>query len=257
MNNKILIGLSALTLMLSSPLALSHDSGFENNSCNIELNNDVTITPDHILIRSGNETIYDIYKDNMVFYKGERVSLSAEQEALISDYAYSTRSLVPKINDIVVGSIQVASDALSKTFTELGVDNDIEAKFSELQYTLQQEYSRADGTYHFSSNDLDVDFANKQIDQAVEDIMEELVPSLVGNVLQLVGKAMTEGEGSLEHLDGLDERIEAQIEEQAELLEEKVEYLCDEVERLNDIEDQIADTSSKFNQFDTVIYNTK
>lgn len=257
MNNKLKMSVTALTVLLSTNVAFAHENTFSNNACNIQLNHDVTITPDHILIRSNDKTLYDFYNDDMVFYKGEKVTLTAEQNELVFQYVKGSRALVPAINSVVVDSIQIASDALSKTFDELGIDNDIESKFTDLQYTLQQQYSLADGTYHFSNDKLQTDYANQKIDDAIEDVMEELVPSLVGNVLQLVGKAMTEGEDGFAHLEGLDERIEQEIETQTERLEERVEVLCQDVKRLNELEDKIQKSSSEFNQFDVISYSDK
>ena len=257
MKNRLMMSFTALTVLLSTNVAFAHEDQFHNNACDIQLIQDVTITPDHILIRSNDKTLYDLYKNDMVFYKGEKIQLTPEQKDLVSQYVEDSRNLVPAVNRVVVDSIQVASDALSKTFDEFGIDNDIESKFNELQYTLQEQYRMADGTYHFTNDNLHADYANEKIDEAIEDVMADLVPSLIGNVLQLVGKAMTEGEDGFAHLEGMDERIEQEIEAQAERLEEQVEILCQDVKRLNELEDRIQKSSSEFNQFDVINYSDK
>ena len=250
---------TAISLMTvaSVPMAYAHQDSFENNHCNINLNHDVTITPDHILIRRDSKTLYDIYQDDQVFYKGEALSLSSDQAQLINEYAAATRALVPEINTIVIDAIDIASNAINTAFTELGVESDIESKFDNLQDTLISKYNLKDGTYHFSASNVDVDYANREIDMAMEEMMEEIVPSLVGNVLQLLGKAITQGEAGFANLENLDERIDAQIEAQSDILDARVERLCNSIERLDLIEKKISRSSNTFEEFDTIVVDAK
>lgn len=246
--------ITALTALNVSFDANAHDNRFQNDHCEINLSKDITITPDHILIRENDTTIYDIYKDKTVFYKGTELDLSSDETFLVRQYAKSSRQLIPEMNELVMDGLDIASDALTMTFNELGIENDIESKFTDLKHTLISRYSLEDGTYHFKANGMDVDYVNTEVDNAIEEVMEEIIPSLVGNVLQLVGKAMTEGEGAFEHLEDLDVRVEERIEAQSARLEEKVESFCFSVEQVDELENELSASSSQLQGLNVIQY---
>lgn len=251
---KLTIALATIAALNVSFSAEAHNDRFQNDHCEVNLNKDITITPEHILIRENDTTLYDIYKDKTVFYKGVELDLTQEQKALVNQYSTSARKLIPEVNAIVIDGLDIASEALTMTFNELGVQTDIESKFTDLKHTLISRYNLEDGTYHFQANGMDVNYVNDEVDRAVEEVMEEIVPSLVGNVLQLIGKAMTEGEGAFEHLEDLDVRVEERIEAQSARLEEKVESFCFSVEHVDELENELSRTSSKLKELDLIKY---
>ena len=104
--------LMVLTSLISSAGVMAHGVDFERQ-CDLELNNELNITPKHILIKEADETIVDIYNDEVIFINGDQVTLDNEQQKMVTEYSLALRAAVPQVAEIAVDAVEVAFEGIN------------------------------------------------------------------------------------------------------------------------------------------------
>jgi hypothetical protein len=246
---KIKLALIASAIFAANAFAVDVD--FEDQ-CNVELNYDLTITPKHILIKDNDETIADIYNNNVLFIRGEQVDLNDMQTKWLTDYSTSLRTSVPEVAEIAVEAVEVAFEGINSALGRFSDMSSTRVKFDELKDRINQKFNEQEGYYSFKNGNFTSDIDDETIDDMVEEIVEDMVPSIIGNLLANIGTAIASGETSFEELDNLDEEIEAAIEERVEVIEVKAQRFCDKLKRVDDIEASLVASNNKLIYLDLI-----
>ncbi len=246
----------AMPLLVVPTASFAHDKTLINNQCDVELNNNLTITNDHILVKKNDTTVYDIFTDSnnnhMIFYRGDAVKLSTEQQHLVDEIAVKTRAIVPAITTIALEAVAVAFDGISAGLGGLGENDKLNNKLSDIKSRLQSKIADNKNAYSFEEGDFNMNFADKEIDAAIEEIVSSALPQMVGGFLQLIGNAIANGDEGLENLDNLEENIEKEIEARASGIETKAKALCKQIKYLDNMETILKQSGGQFKQFDII-----
>lgn len=239
------------TTLLISANSYAVNISFEDK-CEIELNRDLAITPKHILIQENDETIVDIYQDEMLFIRGNQVELSDKEAKLLKRYSTSIRQSVPEVAELAVEAVEIAFDGINTALGQFADMQQTEEKFDQIKDTIRAKFNRADGHYNFSNGNFTTSMDGSGIDQMAEELVEDMVPQIVGGVLANIGAAIAKGEANFEDLENLDEKIERAIEGKAEKIEEKAERFCGRLKEVDEIEDSLIASNRQLVELDLI-----
>ena len=176
--------LSGGWLFSSSALALS---------CDIKFKYGIIIDPHHIRLLDHGITHVQINNDKQLFIKGYEQKLSAEQQALLGEYAQGIRQQIPAAVSIAIEGVDVGLKAVNKVIAGVTGENSashqqLQRKFDELQWQLRKRFNHSDDNYYIASQDFD-EF-DEIFTGAFEQEIETLVMDSVGTMLGAVGDAM-------------------------------------------------------------------
>lgn len=247
---KALLIASVIASSLFYTSAASADASPSKNSCDLELNNELLITPKHILIKENDETLIDIYEDKMVFIKGDMVTLSKSQQKLVHEYAAMLRKSIPEIGEIAIEAVDLAFQGIQAAFGPIEGNQKINAKFKEVKQKIKQRYEDSDGYYSFSEGNFNHHIDGNGIDESIEEIMEEMIPVFIGGLISNIGNSIANGGNSLENLDNIGERIEQEIEAKSDHIEQKAHQFCESLKVADGIENELVASDSNLKHFD-------
>jgi hypothetical protein len=245
---------TALSLLVSALLLMNASNAFAHddheNQCNLSLNNDLSVTPEHIRILEDDETLVDIYKDNILFIKGEQMQLNDKQQKMIVEYSASIRNALPEVTQIAVDAVGLAFEGLNVALGELVDMDDHEDKFKLLQQKINDKYQGSEGSYSITKGDFNIEIDDEEIDVLVEDLVEGMVPSLIGGLISGIGQAIASGEDIDIELDDIGEKVEREIEAKAELIEVRADAFCKKMKIVDKLEQKLVDSNSDFEDLD-------
>ncbi|GHB74661.1 hypothetical protein GCM10008107_25180 [Psychrosphaera saromensis] len=234
-------------LVFNSSAVMAHD---EENQCNLSLNNDLSVTPEHIRIIEDDETLVDIYQDNILFIKGEQMNLNDEQQKMIVEYSTSIRKALPEVTKIAVDAVGLAFEGLNIGLGELVDMDEHEEKFKQLQQKINDKYQDNEGSYSVTKGDFNIEIDDEEIDVLVEDLVEGIVPSLIGGLISGIGQAIASGNDIDIELDDIGEKVEREIEAKAELIEIRADAFCNQMKSLDKLEQKLINSNSDFKDLD-------
>lgn len=248
---------SAVVLGTFSLNAMAH----QNTHCNIEFENDLVINSSSVMLQDNGATLWQIDKDGQLTLNNKAVMVNNETRLLLRDYQAGIRSQTTDTIALVEDALIMASEALTtvvseltgKTLDEYPAMQKALAKISDAanQVVVQD----GDNTYLYGSRLENIDQAfGPEFEQAIE----EAVSQSMGNIMMLVGKAMTSGEGSFEQrmeafgqkMEKFGENLEAKMDIKAAALEQRGEAICSQVTKLDTLETRIQQQIPAMQQYD-------
>lgn len=237
--------LATASILFAANSTFAHD-----NNCDMELNNTLTVTPQHVLIKKDDETVIDIYQDKMLFVRGDLVSLSSEQQEMVAEYSSSIRQAVPEVMDIAIDAVEIAFDGINAAFGDFADLSTTKEKFEEIKERIGDKYQADNGHYTFHDGEFNINVDDPEIDQAVEDIMEDVMPQVVGSLLSNLGEAISSGDSDFSKFDNMEERIEAEIDERSKAIEVKADAFCKKLKEMDKLEERLVASNDKLADLD-------
>jgi hypothetical protein len=241
--------ISIIGLFLSIPL-LAHQS------CDIELSAGLEIKSTSMVFfeqGSGSENsklaLYSIDNNEFLSIKGEKISLTDEQSALVNAYDTHIRQLVPKVKNIAIEGVDLAIDGVSIIFNSLfGEDNTVGQDLiteltglkQQIDVNLSDEHDIIIGVDGLESDIL----LGEDFEQRIESAMEKAVMGSMGSLLVALGKQMIndDDQGFENKIDTFSQTIEREMESRAKIIEAEVEKLCADFIELERIETQLQES---------------
>lgn len=254
MNKNNLFKASLLTTALVSSSAFAHVN-ISADQCDIELNYDLSISPQHIRIIENDQTMVDIYKDKVLFVKGDQIELTPEQQELVTSYAGHIRESVPEVAMIATEAVGVAYQGISAAMGSHVDLTGTQEKFAEIEKKITDKFNNDKGNYHFSHGNFQMNAESEEVEMMVEGIVKEMIPKLVGSIMMNIGSAMAGGEASIDDLENLGDRIEKEVEQRAQAIEEKADAFCRRLKQVEKMEKELVAQNKHFAYFDLLEIN--
>ena len=249
MKTKIALTLTALL----STSAFAHDSDGRHNSCDININQSIKVTPAYVQILDGDKSLYRITDDSRLYAQGKRIHLNSEQQALVDEYHDLMQELAPQVAHLVTQGLDMAKDAVEQVFTELFGDETqlqdkvqtIVAKFEDRIAPLIDEEA---GEYYLPKDEI----ANggEDLSREIESEVETLMKESAGHMMVLIGKMMLKGEGGMEDFEQKMEAFGESMEARGEALEKSAEAMCVKMEKLEVLETKMQKEIPEIAAFD-------
>lgn len=253
MKTKLAIALSVLL----STSAVAHEEHSRNHqSCNINIENNVKVTPSLIQVLDGEKSLYRIENGSTLYTQGKAVHLSEEQQALVEEYSALIQELAPQVAQIISDGLDIAKTAVSGVITELfGQDTELQSKVEQIIAKFEDKaapmMNQANGEYYFAQDSIDR--AGDDFGQEIEREVETLIKESGGHLLMLVGKMMTSGEAGLADFEQKMEAFGEKMEAQGDALEARADAMCQQAKRLDELESRLQKEIPEFSDYDLVI----
>jgi len=248
MNTKITVLLAAL--LSTSAMANDNDN---NQSCHINLTQNVKVTPAFVQVLDGDKSLYKITDDSKLYAQGELIHLNSEQQAIVDEYRQLVQELAPKVAHIISEGLDIAKDAVGTVFTELfGDDAELKSKVEAIVKKFEQRIApmmnEAKGEYFLSKElaNQDTDELSKEIEHDVE----ELISESSGHLMVLIGKMLLKGEDGMKDLEQKMEAFGESMEFRGNDLEKDAEMLCDQMKQLDALETEMQSKIPEISHFD-------
>lgn len=237
MNHTQLIRNTAAAVALTAAVGAQAAISIDNDGCKVDSPYDLTIASDHIeFSRDRGEPERIVMADGQLRIDGDAITLSAEDSARVRAFEDGVRELLPEVRAIGAEAIEIAYTAMSEV--AIGLSDKPEPMLKRL------ERSRAELEQTLLTTNSTVNLDEAVIEAAVEELVGEFVPLLVGQVATAaIAAALSGNEARIEEIearaDAMEARIESQVEARAELLEERAESLCGRIAALDEIDDAL------------------
>ncbi|NVK24842.1 MAG: DUF2884 family protein [Gammaproteobacteria bacterium] len=254
MNNKLLKLTAVMTAgaIASVSLPASAHAEFSNDNCDIELNYDLTVSPDHIRIIENDQTLVDIYKDQKLFVKGEEIDLDYSQQSLVTEYSKSIRQSIPEAGELAIEAVTLAYEGIQVALGEHADLSGSREKFDQLEQKISDKFSDKNGHYSFRQGEFTFDGEDSEIDRMVEEIVEDMMPQLIGGILSNIGQAVANGDGDFSSIEQFGENVEREMELRAESIEKSAEEFCYSLKKVDDLENELVASNTKLIYMDLI-----
>ena len=247
MSNKLLLSV-AVTSALISGHAFAHDTSFQNNSCDMELDGHIQYYQGDLTVQMDNGSVMTIDAQHNMTINGESVSLDREQQRWVSEYYNNIDIAIPMTLTIASEGLQIANVAVTEVFTELlGGDqmgDDFNELFNSLETKLNTSFYDDAGNIRVDSTKFDEPgWFDESWEQEFETQIESLISESMGRILIAVGTQMLWEGGDMSEFEQKMERwgedLEYRLESQAASLEEKGDALCKVLKKADYAEGQM------------------
>lgn len=221
--------LATLALMLLAAGAHARDF-----SCNVESDYDLNINDTSVILtRDSGTPKWIVIRQNRLFVDDRWVQLSSEDHKRIGAFAASAREVMPLASAIGRDAAEIAFVALGEVAA--GFSQDPARTRARLDKARAQIDARL--AHSVSANRFDSD----GLGDAVGEVVGEVLPSLIGEIVGgAVSAAFTGDTARLQAMQGLDRKIEAQVEHRAKALEKNAEQLCLRMLALDELDNSLA-----------------
>ena len=236
MTFRILLPMAMSSLFIGGQ-ALAHDTHFQNNSCDIELDGHIQYYQGDLTVKMDNGAVMHINADHNLSLNGEPVSLNNEQQRWVTDYYNQIDMAIPMTLSIASEGLEIAHIAVTEVFTELlGGDNQLNEDFQAIFTTLDQKlltsfYDEAGNIRVDSTKFEEPGWFDETWEAEFESQLESLISESMGRILIAIGTQLLWEGGDMSEFEQKMERwgedLEYRLESQAASLEEKGEALCE------------------------------
>ncbi|MBN7825934.1 DUF2884 family protein [Bowmanella dokdonensis] len=243
---------AAATLILASS-AMAND-------CNINLQGEMNLEQGILTLKTDNRTLQ--LDGRTAYLDSQMLHLNNEQADLLNNYHKEVTLLAPKVADIALEAVGLASEGISRAFGGLLGDDDalvldLGTEMADLRHQLQQEFYAEDGSIRFSSHHFDEDgIVVNSFENEFEQKIEQAVERSMGRILIAVGKEMLFSGGDMQafeaRMENFGEQIEHEMEAKAAVLERKAEHLCYDLTKIDQLETRINQSIPELEELDMV-----
>lgn len=247
--------------------AFAHESSFNSDYCNIEVNGGVRISGSEIEFMKENNPLYKIVNNNNLVVNNKAVTLNGHQQELVFNYSNEIRALIPHIKNLATDGLALASDGVHLAFNELlGPHNILSEDFKEHFDDISREIDKrfaADQTIYFDESGFSgKDFFGENFKQRIESAVEVTIQKSIGSVMIAIGQELLfsdEGSDSFEtKIERFGKKIEREIKMSEKEIENNVVKLCRVVTKIDTLEAKLQRDISELNDINMLtIKSTK
>lgn len=233
--------------LLSFALVLVAGSAVAGESCNLQIDAGLRVSPQVLEFYDHDKTVYQIKDGQYLVVDGERLSLNGAQQALVAQYDRQVRALVPEIRGMALEGIDLAIFGVTAAFDELlGERNKIST-----QLRGELNHLKGDVRRYFDSETISLgreqddapELFGKYFETRMERIVETSVQDSIGDIMFALGKEIISAGGDMEafgaRMDRFGKTLEAQMQAQSTRLEARGASLCHAATAINAVEDEL------------------
>ena len=242
--------------------ALAHNN--VQLSCDTNISSNIVFADNQLTVKSSTNEDILFNADGIVTVDGKKISLTKEEQKLTQRYFNEVEATIPIVVEITVEALKITNMALTEVFTGLlgeksQLPQTITKRIDQLADGIRSHvYQNPDSltfNSHYLKNDLGL---NDDLEQEIESIKEEVVSSMMGELMVTLGKAMISGDSNFSELEKRMENLGGDIEKKADILsktlEEKSLLLCERISKIDDTEAQLRNINALEN-LDTIHFN--
>ncbi|WNO59558.1 DUF2884 family protein [Rheinheimera sp. MMS21-TC3] len=248
--------LIAATLLIGT--AFAHEQ-----QCNIQLDKDLIVNADGVTIQNNNSELWRINSQGKLWIENKSITTNTATQKQLQQFQADIRQQTVQTLALVEDALVLASDAINTVVSELTGEpvsstsalNAAVVKVKSYSESLILKQQNNITVYGSRFNTLDDVF-----DEAFEQAIKQAVSQSIGSLMQVVGKALTSGEGTFEQrmeafavkMENFATQLEKKVESQVSTLEHRGAALCDSLHKLDQLETDIQQTIPQMRQYDLI-----
>ena len=228
--------------------------------CPIQLKMGLLIAPDHIRVMEHGRTQIQINHDKQLFVRGEQITLTEEQQRLVTELSMGLRKDLPEVVAIAMDSVELGFNALDNAIKGITGSNDqargLTAHFEELKGGLLKRFARSGESFYIAPQRLDEldDFFAKELSNQVKGLVTGSMKLMLSAVGEAYNRNESEVEGRRIDFSLKAELISAEIEKSlqfnASRLDKKSDSLCRRFAGLQNVESLLQNHLPQLNKYD-------
>ena len=229
--------LAVAALVGIAPLAAADDG----DGCDIDIKHDIRVSAELVSVSDADDPLYDIAQGGVLSVRGEPVDLTADQRALVEDYAGELSALIPQIIELVSSALALAGSSVSTAFNEAFGENStagdkLAVALDEARLSFEAKAKPEEGVYVLAESD-------DEFGDELEEEIDDLVGEAMAEIMAEIGRAFTSDEGTfVERMEAFGEGMETvgrEIEQSSEIVADWGEEVCANVERVRVLEEEV------------------
>ncbi|ATC96278.1 DUF2884 family protein [Pseudoalteromonas tunicata] len=255
------------SVLLAAP-AMAHSNNhklsFSSDTCNVELQQTLRITPLTLEIENTQHQIMLIDEQGNLTLDGQNIAISNSQQKMLTEYASGLRSHMPQVAEIALEGVKIAGVAIDEISQAFGLKHmdGMTNLMDEVSVRINDGFYQ-NGTFVIDQAQFDAigDNLGEEFDQKIDKAMEEAVMNSVGSLLISLGSELIGAGGNMDEFENRMEKMAEQIEQKVELqaneLEKKADALCGSIEQLAQVEHQLQQSLPELKNYDLFVANHK
>ncbi len=236
-----------------SVLLITSKPSFATNNfdlkCETNILGEMSFENNLLTIRPNDKESIIFNPNGEVRVNNKTLSLDNEQTAVAKAYYNDIESSIPLVVDITIEALNITNMALTQVFTgffgeQTELPNLIDERLTDAVTAIEEHVYQNPDSLTFNSVYLSEDLGfDKSLEQEIDDITQELMSKLMGQLLIGMGQALFSGDSNFEDFEARMETMGADIEKRADelsvRLEDKAEKLCEKLYSLDSAEDKL------------------
>ncbi|SEK30778.1 Protein of unknown function [Colwellia chukchiensis] len=240
--------LIATALLIASTASYAHDNSFSSEACHVDLHGGINIDAKQITFSKNKAPLYTISDNQTLLVQGQKVTLTAQQQALVNDYATKVRALVPEVKSLALDAIDLAIDGVNLAFNELlgqgnKVSTELTTQLTTIRAEVDREFDQNKGFYIDEEGFSGDDYFNDDFEQRIESAVENTIKNSIGGLMIALGQEMLASGGDMsafeDKMTRFGEHIEHEMTTRSATLEQRADALCQEVIAIDNLEGQL------------------
>lgn len=237
-----------------------------NINCDTNITSELAFANNKLMVKSTKQEDIVFTANGMVVVDGKTLTLSDEEKKLAQRYFTDIEASIPMVVDITVEALQITNMALTEVFKGLlgpqsQLPQTLSVRINDVSTAIKSHVYQDPNSLTFNSAYLKEDLGlGTELDEEIDKIKEEIITSVMGQVIMAIGKSMLSGDGNFADLEARMETLGTDIEKKAEVLakglEDKSNALCDNIKRLDATETQLS-SIPQLQYLDTIQFNKR
>lgn len=257
--------LSAISFALTAFFganAFAHDN--YQLSCDTNITSNIIFADNQLTVQSTSNEDILFNSTGEVKVDGKVINLTPEEQILTKRYFDEVEATIPLVVDITVEALKITNLALTEVFTGLLGDDSqlpktLNTRINKVADAIKTHVYQNPNSLTFNSAYLKDDLGlSDDLETEIESIKEEVISTMMGELMVSLGKAMLSGDSDFSKLESRMNNLGKNIDEKAEILGDKLEKhsieLCDRILIIDDTEAQLRSINALRN-LDTIHFN--
>lgn len=253
------------TLILTGAMLAISGSALAHQ-CELDFDGKMKLENKTLTITTEDADKIKINQRHQVFVNNQQITLNSEQQRWATEYYQGITAAAPKVADIAMEGISIATTAVNQVFGELlGQDHkvlsELNEKLEKISHDVEYSFYAEDGNIRIDADsEEEGNVFGPEWGQEFEQSIEELVVSSMGSIMVAVGTEMLFNGGDMsqfeQKMENFADNIEQNVELRGEALEQKADELCIELAAVAYAENKLQETIPALNKLDVLnVYN--
>jgi hypothetical protein len=235
-------------------------------SCDANITSNIAFANNQLTVESSKQEKILFTSTGVVYVDDQKINLNKEEQAKAQQYFRDAEDAIPMVVEITVEALNVTNMALTEVFKGLLGEKSVlpqtlNKRINEISNAIQEHVYQDPNSLTFNSAHLKGDIGlGENLDQEIEAIKQEIISSMMGQLIVAIGQSMMNGDGNFSELEArmntLGKDIETKAEALADRLKEKSTTLCDKIQSLDETENELNQIES-LRYLDTIEFNKK
>ncbi|GBL06015.1 DUF2884 family protein [Glaciecola sp. KUL10] len=219
------------------------------NQCEVNMQGDISMRKGDIRIFSEDKKELLITEQKELFFEGNKINLNAQQQAWVDEYYAAIENTIPQVVKVTREAIKIANYAVTEVLEGFLGSNSkavetLRNKLDQIDNGLESHLNQDPEYITFDTQTLEHDIGvSREWENQYEDLLEEVIPTAMGEIIMALGRAMINGESEInsfeQRMERMGEEIEQKVTARADEIEKDAATLCQYMKQVDIAESKV------------------